>query len=190
MRRIAIIQGHPDPAGNHFDHALADAYAVGAQSAGHAVQRVEIASLDFPLLRTKDDWEKGPPVAAIREAQDTIRWADHLVFIYPLWIGEMPALLKAFLEQILRPGFAVETGNMRRKLLKGRSARIVVTMGMPALLYRWYFRGRSVKSLAHTLAVFTGIGPIETSMIGLIESGTTRRERWLERMTALGRAGR
>ena len=53
-RQIAIIQGHPDPAGHHFCHALADAYAKGAEAAGHQVQRIEIAHLDFPLLRTHE----------------------------------------------------------------------------------------------------------------------------------------
>jgi putative NADPH-quinone reductase len=60
---------------------------------------------------------------------------------FPLWLASMPALLKGFFEQALRPGFALgptEPGRMWKKLLKGRSARIVVTMGMPALVYRWY----------------------------------------------------
>src|SRR3546814_9849412 len=59
-------------------------------------------------------------------------WADHLVILYPLWLGDVPALLKGFLEQILRPGFAIDEGStgMSAKLLTGRSARIIVTMGM------------------------------------------------------------
>ena len=62
-RRILIIQGHPDPAGRHFGHALADAYAEGAMAAGHEVRRIEVALLDFPLLRSQADWLKGavPP---------------------------------------------------------------------------------------------------------------------------------
>ena len=130
-KRVAIIQGHPDPAGNHFGHALADAYAEGAARAGHVIERIDVARLDFPLLRSKDDWEKGQPAPDVRAAQAQIRSADHLIFLYPLWIGEMPALLKAFLEQTLRPGFAIGVGDMRVKPLKGKSARIVVTMGMP-----------------------------------------------------------
>lgn len=102
----------------------------------------------------------------------------------------MPASLKAFLEQVLRPGFAVGVDDVRTRPLKGKSARIVVAMGIPALLYRWSFRARSVRSLARTLSGFNGIGPIRTSMIGLVEGGAKRRERWLERMTALGRSAR
>jgi hypothetical protein len=58
-RRVAIIQGHPDPAGGHLCHALADAYAQGASAAGHEVARIELARLDFPLLRTQQDFETG-----------------------------------------------------------------------------------------------------------------------------------
>src|SRR3546814_3060446 len=65
------------------------------------------------------------PADAIHKAQADIRWADHLVILYPLWLGDVPALLKGFLEQILRPGFAIDEGStgMSAKLLTGRSAR-------------------------------------------------------------------
>ena len=58
-KRIAIIQGHPDATARHFCHALADEYAKGAEDGGHDVMRIEVATLDFPLLRTKQDFEKG-----------------------------------------------------------------------------------------------------------------------------------
>ncbi|MBK8163084.1 MAG: NAD(P)H-dependent oxidoreductase [Gammaproteobacteria bacterium] len=192
-KRIAIIQGHPDPAPERFGRALAEAYARGAAAAGHEVRVIEVGALDFPLLRGRQDWERGPPAEAIRQAQETIAWAGHLLIIYPLWLGSMPALLKAFLEQVMRPGFAIarpEEGGMGRKLLAGRSARIVVTMGMPALLYRWYFRAHSLRSLERNILRFCGIGPIRETLIGMVEAGAAaRRERWLDRMRDLGRAG-
>lgn len=140
--RIIIIQGHPDGQARHFGHALADEYAKGCEDGGHAVRRIEVAMLEFPLLRTKEEFEKGQPPDSIRRAQDAIRWADHLVILYPLWLGSMPALLKAFLEQVFRPGVAFEyqaSGKMAKKLFTDKSARIVVTMGMPACVYRWFF---------------------------------------------------
>jgi putative NADPH-quinone reductase len=192
-RRIAIIQGHPDPASGRFGRALATAYAEGAMQAGHEVRTIEVAALDFPLLRGRDEWEREHPTETIRQAQETIAWAGHLVIVYPLWLGSMPALLKAFLEQVMRPGFAIaraEEGGMGRKLLAGRSARIVVTMGMPALFYRWYFRAHSLKSLERNILRFCGIGPIRESLIGMVESSAARRAKWLQRMGELGRAGR
>lgn len=192
-KRIAIIQGHPDAQGNHFGHALAEAYARGAAQAGHDVKTLTVASLDFPLLRRKEDWEDETPPEMIRQAQEMIGWADHLLIIYPLWLGSMPAILKAFLEQVFRPGFAISksgTGKSWKKLLSGKSARIVVTMGMPAILYRWYFLAHSLKSLERNILGFCGIGPIRENLIGLVENQNgAKREKWLGRMRALGGAG-
>lgn len=193
-RRIAVIQGHPDPRGGRFGHALANAYAAGAQEGGHDVRFIDVAGLDFPLVRMQEDWEGGAPPADIGRAQDVIAWAQHLVILYPLWLGSMPALLKAFLEQVMRPGFAttkVERGASWKKLLTGRSARIIVTMGMPAVVYRWYFRAHSLKSLERNILKFVGIGPIGETLIGMIEAGgSAARGEWLKKVRALGRAGR
>ena len=46
-RRITIIQGHPDPRPDHFGHALADAYASGAEQADHTCKRIDVAALDW-----------------------------------------------------------------------------------------------------------------------------------------------
>jgi putative NADPH-quinone reductase len=189
-KHITIIQGHPDPEGKHFGHALAEAYGQGAVAAGHELRRIAVAELDFPLLRSKEEWEAGTPPPAVRACQEAIAWADHLVIVYPLWLGGMPALLKAFLEQALRPGFAIgktAPGKMWPKLLKGKSARVVVTMGMPAFFYRWYFRAHSLKSLERNILAFCGIGPIRTTLIGMVEGGGAARHRaWLDKLRALG----
>jgi putative NADPH-quinone reductase len=189
-RRIVIIQGHPDPRGGHLGHALADAYAEGAQAAGHEVRRIDIATLDFPVLRSKEEYDKGAPPASIRGAQEALVWADHWVVFFPLWLGEMPALLKAFLEQALRPGFAYRFGEGGRveKLLSGKSARIVITMGMPAFLYRWYFRAHGLKTLKRSILGFCGAGPIHDTLIGMVEGAKPAKvKKLLARLRALGR---
>ena len=71
-RRIMIIQGHPDPAGHHLLHALSDAYADGARSAGHEVRRIEVTQLAFPLLRSQADFEAGTLPPSLAQAQE---WA-------------------------------------------------------------------------------------------------------------------
>ena len=191
--RILIIQGHPDPLGQHFCHGLADSYANGATATARDVRRLDIARLDFPLLRSKREWDAGvlPPV--LLEAQQAIAWAEHLVLVFPLWLGDMPALLKGFLEQVARPGFAfaaASSGGMGTKLLGGRSARVVVTMGMPALVYRWYFQAHSVRSLERNILGFVGIGPVHRTLIGMVEGMTDRRRaRWLESLHDLGAQG-
>lgn len=191
-KQVLIIQGHPDPAAQHYGHALAQAYQAGAEEVGHGVEMLSVAQLDFSLLRTQAEWMKDEPAPDIRKAQQAIAKADHLVFIYPLWLGSMPALLKGFLEQALRPGFAVghpERPGDYAKLLKGKSARIVVTMGMPAFVYRWFFRAHSLKSLERNILKFCGIKPIRESLIGMVEGSAAHREKWLGKMRALGRSG-
>lgn len=108
MTRIAILQAHPDAVGGHLCHALADAYEKGAAEAGHEVRKLDIARLDFPLLRSQAEFASQPQSRDIGNAQEVIRWAQHLVIVFPLWHGTMPALLKAFLEQVFRPGFALD----------------------------------------------------------------------------------
>jgi putative NADPH-quinone reductase len=192
-RRITIIQGHPDPRQHHFGHALADAYAKGAEEAGHGVRRLEVAQLEFPLMRTKEDFETAAPPESIRQAQEAIRWADHLVIIYPLWLGMMPAVLKAFFEQVFRPGFAMEYGGpsrMPKKLLTGKTARIMVTMGMPALIYRWYFGAHGSKALKRSILTLAGITPVRETLLGMVDGLTVaKRERWIEKIRELGRNG-
>ena len=190
-KQILVIQGHPDPAQGHFGHALDAAYTRGATSAGHAVERLDVAELDFPLLRSQQEWTSGPLPPALTPAQDAIRRAEHLMIFFPLWLGGMPAQLKGFLEQVARPGFALDgtgPGDLGRKLLGGRSARVVVTMGMPALVYRWYFRAHSVKALERNILGFVGIAPVDETLIGSIENiDDVKRQRWLTRLEALGR---
>lgn len=192
-RRILVLQGHPDASGAHFGHSLAEAYAQAAQEAGHEIRVVRIADLEFPVLRSKAAWESAELPLALGPAQDAILWAGHLVLFFPLWLGGMPAFTKGFLEQVLRPGFALAKpgeGGIGAKLLKGRSARIVVTMGMPALVYRWYFRAHSLKALERSILGFAGMAPIHETLIGMAEDmSDAQRGQWLRRLADLGRRG-
>lgn len=192
-RRVVLIQGHPDPAGGHLCHALADAYAAGAAAAGHELRRIEVSRIDFPLLRTAREFEEGSPPSGIAEAQEAVRWADHLVLVYPLWLGTMPALLKGFLEQLFRPAFTVDRaeGRWPRRNLAGRTARVVVTMGMPALVYRFWFLAHGLHNLERNILRFVGIAPVRSTLIGAVGSmDEARAGRWLARLEDLGRRGR
>ena len=194
MTRILILQGHPDAGAPHLCHALAESYAAGAREAGHELRQLDVARLDFPLLRSQQDWEHGALPEGLRQAQDDIAWAQHLLIVFPLWLGEMPALLKGFLEQVARPGFAfkAEGGNpFGRKGLQGRSARVLVTMGMPALVYRYYFRAHSLRSLERNILGFVGIAPVHETLIGGVDQlGAEGVARWQAQLRRLGADGR
>ena len=190
-QRILLIQGHPDPLIPHLCHALEEAYAQGAASAGHTVRRLSVALLDFPLLRSAQAWQVDNLPETLKSAQAEIAWAQHIVVLFPLWLGDMPALLKGFLEQVARPGFAFKEVNGNpygQKGLVGRSARVVVTMGMPALLYRWYFRAHSVKSLERNILGFVGISPVNETLVGPVDKlGDAGVQKWQARLRKLGR---
>jgi len=192
-RNIVVIDGHPDPAAERFCHALAAAYENGARQAGNEVRRISVAALDFPVLRTQAEFLTGAIPPDIAAAQEAIGWAGHIVIVYPLWHGTMPALLKAFLEQVLRPGFAFEESGegWPKPGLGGRTARIVVTMGMPALVYRLYYLSHSLRSLERNILRLCGIRPVGETVLGMIEqAGAEKRAKWLARLESHGRRGR
>jgi putative NADPH-quinone reductase len=193
-RRLLLIDGHPDPDSIHLTQALVDAYASGACEGDHEVRRVRVAKLDFPLLRSQREWQHEPLPPSLEQAQADIAWAQHLVLFFPLWLGDMPALLKGFLEQVARPGFAFGPDGadpMGRKALTGRSARLVVTMGMPALVYRWYFRAHSVKSLERNILGFVGISPVDETLVGSVDSlGLDGVGEWTAKLHKLGIAAK
>jgi putative NADPH-quinone reductase len=191
MHKITVVDGHPDPARAHLVHALAERYAQAAEEAGHQVRRITIADLEFPLLRIPADFWDGEAPATIRGPQADIKWADHLVFIYPLWMSDMPAVLRAFLEQAFRPGFALQYGAGRlgfpKRLFVGKSARIVVTMGMPPIIYRSLFGAHTVKAFAELLR-FGGVSPVRVTLLGGLREGVPHAAQgWIDKAAALAR---
>jgi putative NADPH-quinone reductase len=187
-KRILIIQGHPDASEPHLCPALASSYNVGAQSAGHSVKHVNVAALDFPILRSEKDFVSGSVPASLKPIQKDLLWAEHLVIFFPLWAGDMPALLKGFFEQLIRPSFSGEhVSFFDKKILSGRSARVVVTMGMPAIIYRYYFRAHGVKSLERNLLGIVGIAPVHETLIGLADNlKPADATKWLAKLKRLG----
>ena len=187
-KKILLIQGHPDASESHLCHALASSYIAGAEESGHAVRQINVAELDFPLLRSQKDFETGTVPESLNSAQDDIIWSEHIVFVFPLWAGDMPALLKGFLEQIYRPSFTgASASHFAKKLLSGRSARVVVTMGMPALVYRWYFGAHSIKSLERNILGMVGIAPVHETLIGMTgDMKAADAAKWLGKLKRLG----
>lgn len=192
MTRIFVVQAHPDAEHPHYCHALAEAYIRGAESAGHQVKLVNLGALEVPFLRSQADSDSPVCPQFVRDGQSNIEWAEHIVFVYPLWLGTMPALLKAWLEQVLRSGFAFKVDSKSwGSQLKGRSAHIVITMGMPSVFYRWFFFAHSLKSFERNILKFCGIKPIRQTLIGSMSSiDDQSRKKWLERLEKYGQEAR
>lgn len=190
-RRILVVIGHPDPSPERLCRALASAYAEGAQRAGHVVRKIDLAALEFPLLRTTQEFEHGVVPDSLKEAAEAIAWAQHIVFVFPLWLGTMPAMLKAFLEQVMRPGVAFaysdKGSGLPKTLLRGRSARLVVTMGMPAAVYRLWFLGHGLAGMRRSILKFAGIKPVRETLFGMIANASdAKRAGWMKQMQSLG----
>ena len=191
-RRLLVINGHVDPRPERLCHALCEAYARGGRGAGHEVRRLDVGALDFPVMRRSADFFAPDVPPAIAAAQQDIAWAEHIVIVYPLWLGSQPALFRAFCEQTFRYGFALAPPGSRQMkgLLRGRSARVVVTMGMPGLAYRAIFGGFGERSLERAILWFSGVRPIRRTLLGTVEAvGAPTREGWLKRMERHGARG-
>jgi putative NADPH-quinone reductase len=143
----------------------------------------------FPHPAHTEDFEHGQLPETLVEARDAIVSAHHLVIVFPLWHGTMLALLKAFLEQVMRPGVALKYSKhgFPRGLLVGRSARLVVTMGMPALIYRRYFRAHGVRGLERSILRFAGMAPVRETLLRMVDAASdANRQGWLDRMRDYG----
>lgn len=191
-KRILVINGHPDTRPERFCSALTDAYMDGSVKAGHNVRRIDVGALSFPLLVRFEDFQLPSEIDDIRKAQEDIGWAEHLVFIHPLWLGAAPAMLKGFVERVACGGFAFDSGtagNPKRALV-GKSARIIVTMGMPALAYRIAFGAFGIRAFARGILRLAGVWPVRTTYFGGIEISQRHRDRCLAKVRRLAAAAK
>jgi len=187
-KRILVILGHP--VADSFCGALAQAYIDGARVAGHEIRFMALGNLVFdPVLRHgySKRQELEPDLA---DAQASITWAQHIVFVYPIWWGAMPALLKGFIDRVFLPGFAFkyrENSPLWDRLLSGRSAQILVTMDTPPWYFRWVYRMPGHNQMKRTILEFSGISPVTVTSFGPIKgSARKKRDEWLAQASACG----
>jgi NAD(P)H dehydrogenase (quinone) len=188
MKKILIINGHPDA--ESFNFAISEAYKKGAKKAGAEIKELVIRDLNFnPNLQFgyRKRTELEPDLI---DAQQKIKWADHVVWIYPVWWGSLPAILKGFIDRTFLPGFAFqkrENSVWWDKLLTGKSARIISTLDQPAWYYWLIYRHPSNNAMKKLTLEFTGFSPVKVTTIGPIRlSKDTFRQNWLEKIEKLG----
>lgn len=186
--KILIINGHPDT--ESFNYALSESYKKGALQSGAEIKEINIRELDFnPNLafgyRKRTELE--PDLIA---AQDKIKWADHLVWIYPVWWGSVPALMKGFLDRTLLPGFAFkkkEGSVWWDKYLTGKTARLISTMDQPSWYYNLINGKPTHKAMKKLTLQFVGVRKVKISSIGPMRLSKDQfRENWLKKVELLG----
>jgi NAD(P)H dehydrogenase (quinone) len=187
-RNILVIQGHPRA--ESLCGALAAAYAEGASASAHPVRRLELSGLRFdPVLH--GGFEGSQPLEpALVKAQEDLAWADHLVFVYPVWWGGPPAVLKGFVDRTFLPGFAFkyrERGSLWDKLFTGKSARLIVTADSPGWWLSLVTGNPAVKLMKGPVLDFCGVAPVRTTVLPLVRrSSPQRRAAWLHDVRQLG----
>ncbi|RNB83388.1 flavodoxin family protein [Brevibacillus fluminis] len=187
-KKIAVIIGHPDS--KSYCNTLAQAYVQGAQSQGAAVRIIDLSQINFnPNLqygyRQRTELEED-----LLAAQETIRWADHLVFAYPTWWGTMPAILKGFIDRVFLPGFSFRSkpgSLLTEKLLTGKTARLIVTMDSPLWYYRFFLKRAGHHIMKRGILQFCGVNPVRITEIGMVKTSSVQKlENWIRRIQELG----
>ncbi|HSX90791.1 MAG TPA: NAD(P)H-dependent oxidoreductase [Pseudomonas sp.] len=187
-KRILMILGTPKNVS--LCTALGEAYAQGARDKGHVVRQLKLGEMSFdPILR--GGYEQSQTLEPdLLEAQRQIHWAEHLVFVYPVWWGGIPALLKGFFDRTFLPGFAFKYRNRSQlwdKLLSGRTADLLVTMDTPPWYFRWIYGAPAHRQMIRTILGFSGIKTRRLSEFAPVRpSSEAQRQNWLRRAESLG----
>lgn len=182
-KRVLVVLGHPS--NDSLCATLAQSYIQGAQKAGHEVRYISVGKLRFdPLLHS--GYETIQPLEPdLVQVQQDMAWAQHMVWVYPIWWGAMPALLKGLIDRTFLPGFAFKfhPGQlMAEQLLSGRSAHLLVTMDTPPWYNRWVYRQPGHQQMKRLILEFCGIKPVAVSSFGPVKGSTgQQRAQWLAR---------
>jgi NAD(P)H dehydrogenase (quinone) len=189
MKKVLIITGHPD-----FDSLgsrLSEKYKEGAEVAGAEVREIIVRNLSFDPVLFHGYMRQEKLEEDILCSQELISWADHLVLIYPNWWGTYPALLKGFIDKVFWPDFAFRYTNGKLswdKLLKGKSARVIITMDTPLWYYYLVQGSPGHKAIKRATLEFCGISPVRIISLAPVRNADEKKiESWLEKIYLLGK---
>ena len=188
MKKILIINGHPNK--DSFNFAIVAAYQRGALASRAEVKEIVISELDFnPNL--KYGYQKRTDLEPdLIEAWEKIKWADHLVWVHPVWWGGLPAMTKGFIDRLFLPGFVFqykENSVRIEKLLKSKTAHVITTLDQPSWYYRMVFGRPSVNQLKKAVLEFCGVKPVKVTYIGIVRNSKEEtRKNWLKKVEQLG----
>ena len=188
MKKILIINGHPNP--SSFNFGIAESYLKGAIASGAEVETITIAALNFNPNLQFGYLKRTELEPDLLESWEKIKRADHLVWIHPVWWGGLPAITKGFIDRLFLPGMAFqyrENSVWWDKLLKGKTAHIITTLDQPGWYYRFSYGRPSVNQLKKSTLEFCGVKPVKVSYIGIIKTATDfQREKWLQEVYDFG----
>ena len=185
--KIFLLLGHSDPA--TLSGAFADTYEEQAKAAGHKVRRQNIGEMHFdPILHEgyKAIQECEPDII---DFQENVRWAEHIVIVYPIWWSAMPALLKGLFDRAWLPGFAfsfMDHGLTWKKLLKGRTARLITSANTTPWMLRFMY-GSPTSMLSIALLGFAGIRTRSTIFGPSERASDETKAAWFRKVASLAK---
>ncbi len=188
MKKILIINGHPNQ--GSFNFGLVEAYKKGASGAGAEIKEIVIKDLVFNPNLAFGYQQRTELEPDLLDAWDKIKWAEHMVWVHPVWWGGLPAVTKGFADRLFLPGFVFqyrENAVWWDKLLAGKTAHIITTLDQPSWYY-WFAFGRpSVNQLKKSILEYCGVKPVKVTYIGTIRtSDPALRKKWLDKVQKLG----
>lgn len=189
-RNIFILLGHPYLKG--FTTELADAYESEARAAGHEVKRLNLGELQFDPILHKGYAEIQPLEPDLLHVQENIRWADHVVILYPNWWTSMPALLKGMFDRMWLPGFAFHFDKETKEvieLLKGKTARVIVVDGANSPFMERLKYGDYTNEISRGILGFSGMKVHVTTMGPSEHADAEKHDAWVAEVRDFGAQG-
>lgn len=105
--KVSIILAHPDP--GSFNHAIAKKASGTLERNGHDVVFHDLYLEGFDPVLTQEEIPKTAPLGPlIKNHCEEIHSADGIIIIHPNWWGMPPAILKGWVDRVIRPGVAYE----------------------------------------------------------------------------------
>ncbi len=186
--QILVIVAHPNP--QSFNHAIAQMAASVLERGGHAVFFHDLYAEHFdPILPFHEIPKDVPLPREIERHCREIMSADGIIIVHPNWWGQPPAILKGWIDRVIRPGVAYQfldddSGEgIPIGLLKARAAIVFNTSNTPVVRERNVF-GDPLETLwKNCIFGLCGVTTVYREMFGIIVTSTAeQRAYWLNRV--------
>lgn len=189
--RISVILGHPEP--RSFNHAIAAAARDQLLADGHEVNFHDLHAEGFdPLLTPAELASHGPIPNSLAGYCAEAAAADGFVIVHPNWWGQPPAVLKGWVDRVLRAGVAYrfdegDNGEgLPIGLLRAKAALVFNTSNTPAAREQSVFGDPLEVLWKRCIFEFCGVKTVDRRMFGVIVTSTAaERTRWLAETRAL-----
>ena len=162
MANVLIVFAHPKA--ECFNRAVLDRVASTLTKEGHEVRVADLYAEGFQPALTPDDfaqYEDTDMRADVRAEQDRVDWCDALVFVFPLWWGSLPAILKGWIDRVVTYGWAWDDlSDPTTGKLRGRKVLVLSTAGAS---------DSEMKKLGYDTAVQRQLGTGTLELCGITE---------------------